>query len=82
MDISAACSISLGSERAIRVTKSGLFQSSARLRSLKVGRVSDASAGEAGPPYYDIGDESALGHSDFHCPGCRQVGHGLTRSGQ
>ena len=77
MDLPATCSITLGSEMAMGVPKSGLCQSSASLRGSRAGTVSLADVGEAGPPRHGIEDKPAQGHCDFQCPGCWQIGHGL-----
>lgn len=57
MEIPTICSITLGSERAIGVTKTGFHQSSNRLSSLKAGKVSAANVGEGGPSWCGIEDK-------------------------
>ena len=61
MYLPANCSINLGLEKAMGVTKSGPHQSSARLSSLKTGTVLLASVREAGPPWHGIEDEPTWG---------------------
>ena len=64
-------------ERVTDITKSGLCQFSARLRSSKAGIVSLSNVGEAKPPWHGIEDEPAWGNYDFQCLGCWKIEHGL-----
>ena len=77
VDLPATCSVVLGLERAMGVTKSRLCQSSTKLRSLKAGTVLLADVGEAGLLWHSIEDKPTQGHCDFQCPACWQIRHGL-----
>ena len=77
MNLPTTCSFTLGLDRVTEYTKSRQNQSSARLRRLRAGTFSVANVGEAGPLWHGIEDKPALGHCDFQCPGCWQMGHNL-----